>query len=414
MCFLCSQRVPLRHTIDTKSFPSVALTIYRRNHPVSVRPMPVITHYRLPEVIEALRHHRYIKLILGASFKDTELIEKLCTAYALSGVQVFDLAADPSVLETVLESFKRLALDHPGPTPIFPALMVSLDVDGDPHFKTIELQTEACIQCSACIPVCPTQVFALPDTPTPSHPLDMVHTRCYGCNQCIPVCPTEALSLHPITQASETLQTLLRHPAITMVELHTEHLNQEALLQLLTSLEDGLKDKLLSLCWRPVTEEASLACKAQEQTFLATFDTWVKTINTHKVWMAQVDGIAMGGAGYQLQQQGIQTSNTMPSQTSPHAYAWHVAYRMHARYHTLSPSFNPPWTWLTLSGGISPESAVFYRHPVQQARLEVHGAGMGSMAKKMLQLVPSHTDSAVYTRQLQEKAISAIQPFLLP
>jgi ferredoxin len=367
--------------------------------------MPSFSHYTIPEVISALNAQCYAKLILGASFRDTLLIEHLCRAYARSGVQVIDMAADSQVLETVLRSFESIA-EETGSREDFPALMISLDVDGDPHFRHIVLDEPACIDCGACVPVCPTEVFSLSVAEhVPTSSLHMVSSRCYGCNQCIPVCPTEALSLQPVAQPSSMLTTLLAYPAIQLVELHTEHLDLSALQEMLHVLGPGLKNKLLSLCWRPVSEEALLTEKQQEAQYLHTFDHWVKTYNDYGVWMVQIDGIPMGGAGYR-------EVHAERVQTSQERLAWYAALSVATRYQWAAPS-QALWQWLTLSGGVTPETALFYKASPQNTVLTVHGAGMGSIAKKLIQPALQADCSPTLKQHLYHKAISAIKPFLI-
>ncbi|WP_340817694.1 4Fe-4S binding protein [Methanolobus sp. WCC4] len=48
-----------------------------------------------------------------------------------------------------------------------------------------------CVECSACISVCPTKVFALAD----DFSLEVDETKCIQCATCVDMCPHNALSL---------------------------------------------------------------------------------------------------------------------------------------------------------------------------------------------------------------------------
>ena len=55
----------------------------------------------------------------------------------------------------------------------------------------IALDTSECVDCGACISVCPREVFSF----TPDWTLTLVEDRCVLCGRCIPACPHKALTL---------------------------------------------------------------------------------------------------------------------------------------------------------------------------------------------------------------------------
>ncbi|HVP96055.1 ATP-binding protein [Methanoregula sp.] len=55
----------------------------------------------------------------------------------------------------------------------------------------INLNTSECVDCGACISICPREVFSF-DT---DWKLVVAEDRCIVCGKCVPVCPHQALSL---------------------------------------------------------------------------------------------------------------------------------------------------------------------------------------------------------------------------
>lgn len=55
----------------------------------------------------------------------------------------------------------------------------------------IEWNEDECVECSACISVCPTKVFSLED----DYSLKVEKAKCIQCGTCVEMCPQRALTL---------------------------------------------------------------------------------------------------------------------------------------------------------------------------------------------------------------------------
>lgn len=55
----------------------------------------------------------------------------------------------------------------------------------------IEWNEDECVECSACISVCPTKVFSLED----DYSLKVEKAKCIQCGTCVEMCPQRALAL---------------------------------------------------------------------------------------------------------------------------------------------------------------------------------------------------------------------------
>jgi ferredoxin len=298
----------------------------------------------------ALATRCYFKLICGGSFTEAERVARLARLYAHAGVDCVDIAPDPVVLNAVDSALCGL------PANVSPPLvMVSLDLDGDPHFRKIRVEEDACIGCTACVPVCPTDALAMTDDgllAVVSEPL------CYGCGRCPAECPTDALSFEPLNRLSQPIQSLLRHPRVEAVELHTQSLDPEALEGFLDRVGDLLAGKLVSLCYRP----ASVSDFGQERAYLERLSEALATLNNDagKHWplMLQIDGKPMSGSDD-------------PRAAYP---ALEAALGVAARY-------GDRWPWITLSGGINRHTPDLLRQ-TPGATAVIAGVGMGTMARR--------------------------------
>jgi Ni,Fe-hydrogenase III small subunit/formate hydrogenlyase subunit 6/NADH:ubiquinone oxidoreductase subunit I len=89
-----------------------------------------------------------------------------------------------SALDTLLHRLRRgcETLDYPaGPAPALP----------DRHGGALRVDASRCAaDCSACVPVCPTEAIVGP----PGATLTLDLGRCLFCGECVRVCPTKAIS----------------------------------------------------------------------------------------------------------------------------------------------------------------------------------------------------------------------------
>lgn len=297
-----------------------------------MEPECVNLNSQLDAVYTALESRSFFKLICGGSFSDTRRLESLLHVYNQAGIDAVDVSAALPVVEAAIHAMQQDA--HP------PLLMVSFPLDADPHFRKIELNTPACIHCGDCLPVCPTDVFALTDLPE----LLVDQPACYGCGRCLPVCPTQALSLDPFTVYPD-LTAVLSKPEVGAVEIHTTYADPMMAADLYRELGPLLHNKLIAVCLRP--QDLPLD---QVLAFLH-----VILSQTPYPLIVQVDGNPMSATA--------DPEASRPALEAARAFA----------------PFLPENCYLTISGGINDITAQWLADPAYAA---IQGVGMGTFARQ--------------------------------
>jgi ferredoxin len=323
---------------------------------------------------DALLARRFFKLIGGGSLTERDKMASVAEAYALAGADCIDIAPDLGVVAAVVERLTRLSLTRElavnhlgqisgetalglqGASTKFrrPAIMVSLPLDPDPHFRKIELAEPDCIRCGLCLPVCPTEALTLPEA------LAISQSLCYGCGRCVPVCPTDALSLLPF-QVESQIEAVLQHPAVSAVEIHSRYIDPYMLEAFWIRWEPLLRDKLISLCFRPETVPL-----AQWMAFYQM----AERLSPLPV-MLQIDGAPMSG-------------NDDPEASRP---ALESAVSVLSAF-DATDLLAPP---VTISGGINEHTARWLQESPAYARIA--GVGMGTIARKRVWTLSPETAS---------------------
>lgn len=131
--------------------------------------------------------------------RDASKIETLATLYALAGASLFDVAAEPQVVEAAWRGIRqaRAWLEAPPewllraygelPRPeLEPVVMVSITLEGDRHTEIAVVELDVCTRCDLCTEVCPPGAIVNGDVET---------TICTGCMLCVPVCPPICITM---------------------------------------------------------------------------------------------------------------------------------------------------------------------------------------------------------------------------
>lgn len=294
-------------------------------------------------VHEALAERQYFKLICGASFFDAEKVNALVQVYAHAEADCIDIACEPPILNAVQDALNSLPQEVKPPM-----IMVSLDVDGDPHFRKVQVRRTACVDCEACLPACPVEALRMDE----SHRFQIIEARCYGCSRCIPLCPTEALSFKPVSQLPEVLHEVLSHALVEAVELHTHQLESASLERLFEAIGDTFTNKWISLCFRPLEHD-----KLTVHAYLTHFDALCQQVKPYGV-MLQIDGIPM------------QSDESHDSSQSALAGV-----------HALPDEWKNRFP-ITISGGINRHTATLIKE--NETFQGVRGVGMGTLARKLV------------------------------
>jgi ferredoxin len=281
----------------------------------------------------------WFKIIAGASHTDLDRVVEVASAFGALGIDCLDIAADVRIIEAVSHVWRHLTKK--------PLLMVSLALDEDLHFRKIELHRPACIDCGACVPVCPADALSMA-----GHQLQLDLPRCYGCDRCLPVCPTNALTLTPYMP--KDMSSALGHAAVNAVELHTRYAQVDTLARFMADHGHLLAGKLVSVCFSP----------QQTQNWWPLL-TWMVEHAAHTQWMLQIDGKPMSGT-------------PEPDASLP---ALSGAQLVHSQWSRHYPGRPFPFA-LTVSGGVNTHTA---QYVLQDAFGFVDGVAMGTVARQWLQ-----------------------------
>ncbi|MEL6383148.1 MAG: LdpA C-terminal domain-containing domain [Cyanobacteria bacterium J06626_18] len=204
--------------------------------------------------MQSLKEGRWFKLICGASYQHLPAIRNLALAYGLAGADCIDVAADPAVVEAVVEAFQVISrlrqTEELAPfTETYlpaerPLLMVSFSDGEDPHFRKAVFDAATCpADCPRpCEAICPTAAIAF-HTVLPG----VIEDRCYGCGRCLPVCPIQHIDTVTRATAIEAIAPQLLHK-VDAVELHTQVGRYDAFMALWATIRPYLDQlKLISV-----------------------------------------------------------------------------------------------------------------------------------------------------------------------
>lgn len=103
-----------------------------------------------------------------------------------------------------------------------PLIMLSVNIDEDPHFRRIKVDDDKCTKCQLCIPSCPSQAFN--EINIFSYEADL----CFGCSNCLEYCPYEALDFENWSAYDATELNRLFTLGADAFEIHLSN-NLEAL-----------------------------------------------------------------------------------------------------------------------------------------------------------------------------------------
>jgi Fe-S-cluster-containing hydrogenase component 2 len=313
-------------------------------------------------VIRALRERRMFKLICGATYSDFNAVARYSEIFAKAGAHMIDICAHPTVVTAAREGIIRSGI----PPEKFPAIMVSLSLDHnhDPHFKRIKVDQNACDNCGVCIPVCPTNAFSIKDGK-----LAYQKELCYGCSSCIPLCHVDALNAHPIQAFQPAILPELWSLGARCLEIHVgpNFYWLEPYLQKIQEISS--EPWLISVC-----------LGSGFSSYLELMEQAKEVYNILGDWaLVQVDGKPMSGFGRQdaLMLQALASAQAVLEANLP--------------------------LFVQASGGINDK----IRNLLNQFDIKVHGVGMGSFAKKLIEPYLNNIETAV---QIAHNLVMSVRP----
>jgi len=313
--------------------------------------------------IKALREKRMFKLICGATYSDFEAIVKYSQIFTRAGAHIIDIAAHPTIVSATKEGIEKAGV----PKDKEPAIMVSLSLDHkqDPHFRRIELKESSCDTCGVCIPNCPTQAFSIREGK-----LSYQKERCYGCGACVPLCHVDALTPVPIKAFQPAILPELWDLGARCLEIHVgpNFYWFESYLEKIREISP--QPWLISVC---IGSGFSSFNEIQEQA------REIYNILGEGA-LIQVDGKPM--TGYNKQDSSMLQALAVAEAV------------LEANAHIF----------VQVSGGINDRIKAL----LNQFDLKVHGVGMGSYAKKLIEPYLDDIETAV---QIASKLVSSARPY---
>jgi NAD-dependent dihydropyrimidine dehydrogenase PreA subunit len=306
-------------------------------------------------IVEALQSQRFFKLICGASYRNTQFVATLAQIFAEAGAHVIDVGARPELVEAARQGIAAAQVPVPG----LPLIMVSVGINQDLHFLRVEKDFSRCDDRGLCVNACPHEVFVGQEIR-----LD----NCLGCDHCVIACPTQALSLvprDPLDEVQIQLQSCLAAGA-NALEVHTGDGGRQELSLLLERLKP-LREQLQLLAF-------SMGAHGQSPAEIAQLAQDVRELAGSDI-LLQADGKPISGRKGE--------KSTLPC--------------LELAEYLLAQELE---TFVQVSGGTNDLTGSL----AKKRKSGIHGVGMGSFARKYLDLSPSEPLSA---ELLQEKIARA-------
>lgn len=192
------------------------------------------------KVLASLEQRRYHKCIIGASLTDLSRIENYSYCFTCAGADVIDISAFPHSVIAAKTGINKATKESPDiqgdknekNRVSEPLIMVSVNIDSDPHFRRIKLNTDKCTECKLCIPSCPSGAFSesLIDTVLTSKTLTSANETfyyeadlCFGCSNCLDYCHFNALEFENWSASDPNELNRLFELGASAFEIHSSN-----------------------------------------------------------------------------------------------------------------------------------------------------------------------------------------------
>ncbi len=316
-------------------------------------------------IISSLENHNYHKLIIGAALKDYEAIENYAYFFTHAKANVIDISAFPHSVICAKKGIEKALSENASLEA--PAIMVSVNIGKDPHFRRIEVDYENCTNCLLCVPTCPSGAFSIEEKKL-GYEIDL----CFACSKCLDYCSFDALAFKDWSAYKpESLLELIELGA-SAIEIHLNN-DLDAFEKFYTSLPK-LPDYFLQSF-----SIGSEMMSAEE--LISAFERIIKVVEKAyqegKEIIIQTDGIAISGT------KDIKDRD-LPSIENAKTILEHLANK------GLKPLFisenkSKTKVFVQLAGGIDEKSL----SKAHRQNVMVNGVAIGSSARKRIQELKS-------------------------
>lgn len=300
--------------------------------------------YSYKSIIKALEEGSFTKIICGASNTSRDQVERISLIYSLCGVDVIDISPQKGIYSAAMRGIIKaaeIASEKPDKYPNFivPAIMKSINVGQDKHFRKASFNIDGCIQCLECVKECQSGAITEEDGKRV-----FADEKCYGCASCVEACQHNIITM--ISNPFNPDDNKGEIGSFDAIEMHT---GKSSIEEVKTFLEVN-KNILKNAAFTSVSVDSS---RFNKKELIEYVNSIIKLFD--KKIIIQIDGISMRGG----------TKNSATLQTIA-AAAMLLEAKVNAH--------------IQLSGGTN------YITPkiVELASLNISGIAYGTFAKKII------------------------------
>jgi len=323
--------------------------------------------FSLKKIIRSLETGSFRKVICGASNTSEKQVERLALVYSLCGIDVIDIAPFKGVYNAAKRGIIRaseIAKKYPDTYSKFsvPAIMKSIKVGDDKHFKKANFNLERCIQCLECAKNCQAGALSTVEGRTVYN-----NEKCYGCAKCVEACQQSVINMVDISHNAEGDTSYIDN--FDAIEIHTGNHSVE---EVKTFLE--INNNIIK---KAAFISVSIDSMRFNNKDLVDYANSIIKLFDSKI-ILQIDGISMRGG----------TKNSSTLQTIA-AAATLIETKVNA--------------YIQLSGGtnhLTPEI-------VKLAGLNISGIGYGTFAKKIILSYIEEYEEKEFVANLHKIAVVA-------